>query len=257
MERTVNKKIAIITGASSGMGREFVRQVAKGCRELDEIWVIARRRERLEQLQSKIAECPLRILVADLATMEGIERLRALLEAQRPRVHVLVNAAGYGMIGQVAEMSLGDSTGMIDLNCRGLTAVTQVVLPYVREGGHIIMMASSAAFCPQPKFAVYAASKAYVESYSRALNRELRHRRIRVTAVCPGPVATEFFGKAETYHSVALYKKLTMAKADRVVSQAMKDAAAGKDMSVYGWLMKGFRILCKVLPRSFIIKFIR
>ena len=121
----------------------------------------------------------------------------------------------------------------------------------------IIQMASSAAFMPQPGFAVYAASKSYVLSLSRALGSELKERAITVTAVCPGPVKTEFFDIAETYENVKLYKKLTMAQVEKVVRQALVDAAAGKSVSVYGSLMKGFRLLTKFLPADFLMTFVR
>ena len=120
----------------------------------------------------------------------------------------------------------------------------------------IIQMASSAAFMPQPGFAVYAASKSYVLSFSRALGCELKERDISVTAVCPGPVKTEFFDIAETYEAVRLYKKLTMAKADKVVYQALVDAKHGRSVSVYGPLMKGFRVLAKFLPADFMMMFV-
>ena len=145
---------------------------------------------------------------------------------------------------------------MVDINCRALTAVTHIVLPYITKKGQIIQMASSAAFMPQPGFAVYAASKSYVLSFSRALGCELKGRDISVTAVCPGPVKTEFFDIAETYEAVRLYKKLTMAKADKVVYQALVDAKHGRSVSVYGPLMKGFRVLAKFLPADFMMMFV-
>jgi hypothetical protein len=118
-------------------------------------------------------------------------------------------------------------------------------------------MASSAAFLPQPGFAVYAASKSYVLSFSKALGRELQERGIRVTAVCPGPVKTEFFQIAERYESVKLYKKMTMVSADKVVHRALTDAAHGRSVSVYGGFIKVFRVLAKILPADFLMMFVR
>ncbi len=249
--------VAVITGASSGMGREFARQIAQGYRSVEEIWLIARREERLLELKEQLLGRRVKILTLDLTKQEGLDALQEALEQEKPRIRVLVNAAGYGMIGKVETMDRQDSIGMVDLNCRALTAITCMALPYMAEGSNILQMASSAAFMPQPKFAVYAASKSYVLSFSRALSQELRPRGITVTAACPGPVKTEFFDIAETYEAVKIYKKLTMAKADRVVRQALLDAKHQKSVSVYGGLMQGFRMLCKILPHSFLMKFIR
>lgn len=249
--------VAIITGASSGMGREFAVQIAQNYPSIHEFWIVARRRERLEELQEKLLGRRVKILALDLSRQEGIDTLEKALAEEQPRVRILVNAAGFGIIGKIGKMKEEDCTGMVDTNCRALTAVTHITLPYMTEQGQIIQMASSAAFMPQPGFAVYAASKSYVLSFSRALGRELAGRCITVTAVCPGPVKTEFFDIAETYEAVKLYKKLTMARADRVVYQALVDAKHGRSVSVYGPLMKGFRILAKFLPVDFLMLFVK
>ena len=206
------------------MGREFAIQIAQFYPSIQEFWIIARRKERLEELQEKLLGRRVKILALDLGRQEDIDALKQTLEEEKPHVRILVNAAGFGMIGKVGKMKEKDCTGMVDINCRALTAVTHIVLPYITKKGQIIQMASSAAFMPQPGFAVYAASKSYVLSFSRALGCELKERDISVTAVCPGPVKTEFFDIAETYEAVRLYKKLTMAKADKVVYQALVDA---------------------------------
>ncbi len=251
-------KIAVVTGASSGLGREFVRQISKKYRTLDEIWVMARRENRLRELEKEISNVKIRSIAFDITDKRSIMRYKNLLEKFKPSVRLLVNAAGYGMIGKFSELSESDNTGMIDLNCTALTRITDMTLPYMSKGGaNIINIASSAAFLPQPSFAVYAASKSYVLSLSRALNQELKSRRIKVTAVCPGPVDTEFFGIAETYHDVKLYKKMMFAKADKVVALALKDAFHGKTVSVYGIGIKGFRILSKIMPHELLIRFIK
>ncbi len=249
--------VAIITGASSGMGREFALQIAQGYSSVNEIWLIARRSERMEALQDKLLGRKVHIFAWDLTKAEDMEAFGRKLEEVKPKVRILVNAAGYGIIGTVDQISREDNLGMVDLNCRSLTEVTYRVIPYLAPHSNVIQMASSAAFMPQPKFAVYAASKAYVLSFSRALNQELKDRDIGVTAVCPGPVQTEFFDKAETYEAVKVYKKLTMAKAEKVVRRALLDAKHGKNVSVYGGLMKGFRLLCKLAPVDKLMRFLR
>ncbi len=166
---------------------------------------------------------------------------------------ILVNAAGYGKIGAVGETDMGEECGMVRLNCEALCAVTHLVLPYMSFNSRIIQYASAAAFLPQPGFAVYAATKAFVLSYSRALGAELKKREIYVTAVCPGPVKTEFFDIAETNAVIPLYKKLVMANPRKVVKKALKDSMAGKSVSVYGIVMKAFRLLTKAVPHRWIL----
>lgn len=247
------KKIAVITGASSGMGREMAFQLADRFDVLEEIWLIARRRERLEELDGQIP-VKVRCFALDLTDFEERKQLEMALKEETPDVKFLVNAAGYGKIGNVGELSGVDECGMVRLNCEALCAVTYMVLPYMNRGSRIIQFASSAAFLPQPKFAIYAATKSFVLSYSRALNQELKPRGIVVTAVCPGPVKTEFFDIAETTGKIPLYKRLVMANPKRVVRLAILDAAVGKPISIYGITMKLFFVLCKVLPHDLILR---
>lgn len=246
-------KVAIVTGASSGMGRETAVQLADRFGGLNEIWLIARRMNRLDELE-KCLPVPVRKFDLDLTVPEQRMRLKEALKAQHPDVKILVNASGYGKIGRVGSVSLEEEIGMPELNCTALCAVTHMVLPYMSRNSRIIQFASSAAFLPQPGFAIYAATKSFVLSYSRALNEELRGREITVTAVCPGPVRTEFFDIAETTGKIPLYKQLTMANPKKVVKLAIRDSSMGKTVSVYGPLMKVFRILGKIVPHSLILK---
>ena len=246
-------KIAIVTGASSGMGRETIIQLADRFGGIEEIWAIARREERLEELRSQLP-VPLRIFPLDLCKREALDTLKEALEQEQPQVRILVNAAGFGKIGTVGDLALEDETGMVQLNCEALCAVTHLVLPYIPDHSRIIQYASSAAFLPQPKFAIYAATKAFVLSYSRALNAELRSRDIVVTAVCPGPVKTEFFDIAETTGKIPLYKRLTMANPRKVVQLAIRDSMMGKSVSVYGPVMKAFWLLSKVVPHEVLLQ---
>lgn len=252
-----SKPIAIVTGASSGMGREAVIQLADRFGEkFSEIWVIARRRERLEQLQSQVP-VPLHILPLDLQNTDDRTLFERELEAHRPQVRMLINSAGFGKIGKIGGLDLESETGMIQLNVEALCAVTHMVLPYMPFNSRIIQFASSASFLPQPGFAIYSATKSFVLSYSRALREELRERGISVTAVCPGPVKTEFFDIAETTGKIPLYKRLTMADPRKVVRLALRDSMMGKAISIYGPWMKAFFVLCKVLPHSWILALMR
>ncbi len=246
-------KIAIVTGASSGMGRETIVQLAARFSALGEIWAVARREDRLLKLQAQLP-VPIRIFSLDLCENGAINTLAKALEEERPEVKFLVNAAGFGKIGKVGDLPINDELDMVRLNCEALCGVTHVALPYMTRHSRIIQYASSAAFLPQPKFAIYAATKSFVLSYSRALNAELRPRGILVTAVCPGPVRTEFFDIAETTGHMPLYKRLTMADPRRVVSLALRDSMMGRSISVYGPLMKAFYGLSKVFPHAIVLR---
>ena len=245
-------KIAVITGASSGMGQEFALQINKKCLGLDEIWLIARRTDLLEELAGKLT-LPVRIFSMDLSDDPSYASLIHALETEKPQVRVAVNCAGYGKVGPFQTISLEDSLGMIDLNCRALTKMTYLLVPFMKRRSYLIQVASVAGMLPQPNFAVYAASKAYVLSLSRGLREELRPKGISVTAVCPGPVATEFFSVAEQTGSPFALKKYFMAKKEKVVALALKDAFSKKDVSVYGLSMKALRLLVKIVPQSVVV----
>ena len=251
------RKVAIITGASSGIGREFAIQIAQKYRTVDEIWLIARRKDRLAEVKAEINAVSgklVRILALDLTKEADIKFYRNLLERQDPSIRVLVNAAGYGIAGHFENMTVDDVTGMLDLNCKALAAITHISLPYMAGPSNIINLASSAAFLPQPSFAIYAAM---VLSFSRALNRELAGRGITVTAVCPGPVKTEFFDVAQKYTKSKPYKMVLRANPVKVVKRALFDAYYMSDISVYSPLMKAFRLVSKYLPHNLLIRFMK
>lgn len=246
-------KVAIVTGASSGLGREFVKQIAEKYSKLDEIWVVARRENLLEELKNEIGD-KIKIFAYDLADNNALMGLYEELESSNPDVKILVNAAGYGKVGNFSEGNYDEETGMVDINCRALTAITYMVIPHMSKKSKIINFASAAAFLPQPSFAVYAATKAYVLSFSRALGMELKDRGISVTAVCPGPVKTGFFDVADPDKKTPLYKKIMMAKPGKVVQKAINDSAVGNELSVYGVKMNVFRVLSRILPHRWLMK---
>lgn len=248
-------QIAIVTGASSGMGRETVIQLADRFALLDEIWVLARREDRLRDLDRQVP-VKLRIFAADLLNLQELAPFKEALYHLRPNVRFLVNAAGFGKTGPVGEGNLTQETDMVALNCQALCAVTHMVLPFLAKGARVIQFASAAAFLPQPDFAVYAASKAFVLSYSRALNRELKPKNIGVTAVCPGPVKTEFFqamGGKTALEGYPIYKRLIMAKPEKVVKKAIEDSILRKSVSVYGFPVKAFWLFSKLVPHEWIL----
>lgn len=242
-------KIAVVTGASSGLGREFAKQITQLYKSLDEIWVVARRTDRLKELSEELP-LPVRIFDGDMNRDYIYERIEKALEKDDADIRMLVNAAGYGKVGRFSDINQDDQLGMIDTNCRALTKMIQICRPYFSVGTRIVNVASAAAFSPQPGFAVYAATKAYVKSLSYALAAELENYGVRVTAVCPGPVDTEFFDHFGDFTGEV--KKLEKVPADGVVRQALLDAAKGKKISVYGASMKTARIFAKILPSGLV-----
>lgn len=242
-------KIAVITGASSGMGRDFVRQL-DAADTYDEIWVIARRRDRLESLAAEV-RAPLRILALDLTKQESIEEYKAALAECNPTVSVLVNGSGFGRFGAFKDYPMADYYTMVDLNVKALVAITYATLPYMAKGGAIYQLGSLSSFQPVPYINVYGATKAFVLSFSRALNQELRETGIRVMAVCPGWVRTEFFDHAVTDDTIKYYNKFY--DSDEVVRCALKDMKRGKDVSVCGFSVRAQVLATKLLPHKLIM----
>ncbi|MCI9313373.1 MAG: SDR family NAD(P)-dependent oxidoreductase [Lachnospiraceae bacterium] len=230
--------IAIITGASSGMGMEFARQLDRNLRKTDEIWLLARRREPMEQLAQTMHN-KAKTIVIDMTNEKEMAQFKEVLAISNPKITVLANCAGVGSHGEFFKQSSEDVSAMLRLNIMALTQMTKICLPYMRRGSRIIQFSSGAAFVPQAAFAVYAATKSYVYSLSRALSRELQGRGISVTAVCPGPVNTPFLEHAYGDLSrMGALKKLTMAKTECVVAKAIADCKMGKSVSVCGLPVK-------------------
>ena len=247
------KNIAIVTGASSGMGREFALQLSQYV-QVDEIWAIARRAEALEALKAEVP-VPVRPICLDLLDSKSFETLEHLLEAEQPNVALLVNAAGFGKFGAYHKVSVQDDCRMIDLNCKALLVMTRMVIPYMGPGGHILELDSLSAFQPVPYITTYGATKAFVLSYSRAMNRELKDKGIRVMAMNPGWVKTEFFNHAFQTNGdgeVRYFDRLYEAK--DVVAVGLKDLyRSKKDYSVPGLPVKMQVFLVKLVPHSMVM----
>lgn len=248
--------ITIITGASSGLGMEFAMQLDNMLSLKDEIWLIARREERLEELAENLQHST-KIFPMDVTDSAALATLEKELAEKQPCIKMLINCAGYGILGDFANLSLEEQLGMIDVNITALTKITYMCIPYMKRGSRMIQLASSAAFLPQQGFAVYAATKSYVLSMSRALGAELKKRGIYVTSVCPGPVRTEFFDIAEKHCGKLSVKELTMVEAEDVVRDAIKASMLKKPVAVYSPLIKAFRVLSKLLPHSLMLAVMR
>ena len=248
--------VIIITGASSGIGREFALQMDAGFTNIDEFWLIARREEALKELAKEMSH-KVRILPMDVTDEYAMDDLENLLYETNVNVRILVNCAGYGLIGKFENLDLDGQLGMITTNCEALTRLTYLCLPYMPPKSRVINLASSAAFMPQAGFAIYAASKAYVMSFSRALHHELSKRQVYVTAVCPGPVDTAFFDVAEKGGDMLTIKKYVMAQPDVVVDKALRDSYFRKEVSVYSLPMQLFWLLSKLVPHKLILMILK
>lgn len=235
--------IAIITGASSGLGREFAIQLAEIVHKTDEIWLLSRNKEALETLADEInlfcagmnKSLIVHAIPVDLTDTANLNRFSEILWLKGAKITVLINCAGIGSYDLFSDQNENDVMNMLSLNVTALTRMTQICLPYMKRGSKIIQVASAAAFCSQRKFAVYAATKAYVYSFGRSLTKELKRKGIHVTTVCPGTVDTPFLTHAYGDPTrQPFYKKLVTAKVDKVVRRALIDSKRHKKLSVYG-----------------------
>ena len=243
-------KIAVITGASSGMGREFVKKISLKS-SFDEIWVIARRIDRLEALKDEV-DVSIRPISLDLTKKESIEEYAGLLREYEPEIGVLVNASGFGYFKEFDKAPLDGYYDMIALNDSAVVGMTYVSLPYMRKGSQIFNICSVAAFQPTPYINVYAATKAFALSFTRALNVELKPRGIKALSVCPYWTKTEFFDTAVTDSTISYYQ--CMYDPEKVVERAIKDMDTAKDVSIYGKEARMNAFLTKLLPHKFVMK---
>lgn len=247
-------KIAVITGASSGLGAEFAFAVNENPKNIEEIWLIARRADKLSELSQKL-KIKTKILPLDITDYEGLKAYKDALIEEKADVSLLINNAGYGKLGDFYELSPEDNAGMIRLNCEALTYFTSITLPFMKENSEIINSCSIASFAPNTRMAVYSSTKAYVMSFSRALREELKLKKINVLAACPGPMDTEFLplagigkGCSKTFDTLPRVNPKTMAE------KSLKASRAKKAVYTNRIFYKFYRILAKILPHSIVMK---
>lgn len=249
------KRIAIVTGASSGMGREFARTAADKV-AFDELWVIARRAERLEELASELASRAVVVPVPmDLEDSSSISALGERLRSEEAEVVLLVNAAGFGKFQAITDVPKDTADRMLALNCKALMDMCYTCLPFMKVGGKILNIASVAAFQPVPYIGEYAATKAFVLSFSRSLWKELRPKGITVTALCPYWTRTEFFDVAQNKDEKALVHYFNaMYEASDLVGRGWRDLLKGRDISTFGFIARAQIVLIKMLPHRLVMR---
>lgn len=247
--------VAVITGASSGLGVEFFNTICSDYPDIKEIWVIARRRERLESLVEKAKEVKVVPLALDITKQEDIAEYLRLLEEKKPDIALLINNAGSGKLANVWELDPSVQGNMVTLNCRAMTEMTAGSIKYMKKGGAIINTCSIASFVPTPRMTVYSATKAYVMAFSKGLRVELKQKGINCLAVCPCPMKTEFLEKGDITGKSKNFDSLPTCDPARVARASVKHAFEGRGIYTPKIFYKFYRLLAKVLPHGFVMNF--
>lgn len=242
------KRIAVLTGATGGLGYAFIKELTK--EPLDEIWAVGRNEKRLEELVGEFGNVivPVR---KDLTNAEDMESIVKLLEEQNPQIEYLINNAGLAQMKPSKDFSASEIEKTVDLNCKVPVLLVNYCLPFMGKGSRILNICSASAFQPVPYINLYASTKAFDRSYSRALNVELKPSGITVTAVCPGWIDTDMLNKEINGKKV---KFPGIVSPQSVARKAMKDAKKGRDMSVCSLYVKCQHLNVKYMPQKLTMK---
>ncbi len=246
------KKIAIITGASSGLGAELYKEIQNEA--LDEVWIIARRIDRLNKLKEDFGKLDTKVISMDVTLNESMVTLESMLNSDEYSVRFLFNNAGFGVIGDVIDASYETQGSMVTLNDKALVEITTIVLKHMDKGACIVNTCSIASFVPNARMSVYSATKAFVMSYTRSLRYELRKRKINVTAICPGPMSTEFLAVAGIEDGVSkTFDTLPKCNVTKTARGGIKAAKRGRCVYTPHSFYKLYRVLAKMLPHAWLM----
>ena len=248
-------KTAIITGASAGMGQEFVRHACELFPEIGCYWLIARRGGRLRELAGQLDGKQVVCMALDLCDEGSFAVLEERLRDDKPEIALLINNAGCGYLGSVGELPTALQTRMTKLNVTALTAVTNLCIPYMARGAHIVNVSSIASFCPNPRMTVYSATKAYVSAFARGIREELRGKGVTVTAVCPGPMDTEFLEVGKIKGRSGTFDTLPYCDPSEVAKGTLRAARAGRAVYTPRLFYKFYRFAAKITPQAWMVKF--
>ena len=243
-----SRGVALVTGASSGIGLEFARLLAQ---RGSNVLLVARSSERLEEIARELAtsqSVETYVFTADLAQPEARERLLQFTRQRDLPVHLLVNNAGFGLLGKFHEIDWGDQAELLRLNVEALVQLTHMFLPDMLERGTggVINIGSMAGFTPGPLQSTYYASKAFVISFTEGLARELSGSGVTVTAVCPGPVPSGFQKRAGFSES---RRRIAAVSASNVARIGLDGWARGRRVVIPGVVNKIIAVLLKFAPR--------
>lgn len=248
-------RIAVITGASSGLGWEFACQAAAMFPEIEGFWLIARREGRLKELADKLGGRTAVCMSLDLCDEGSFDVLAEKLRDEGPEIALLVNNAGCGYLGNVGEVETSLETRMTKLNVTAMTALTNLCVPYMPRGAHIVNVSSIASFCPNPRMTVYSATKSYVSAFSRGIREELREKGITTTVVCPGPMDTEFLEIGKIKGNSKTFATLPYCDPVKVVEGTLLSARAGRAFYTPTAFYKVYRGVAKLMPQALMVKF--
>lgn len=250
--------IAVITGASSGLGKVFAEKVCAKYTDLDEVWLIARRKERLEYFAKEHPEVNIRPIALDLSLESCYEELAGILKETNPNIRILINNAGFNKMGRFDNARKSDILSTINVNVKGMTMVNKTCLPYLWKGSFEIITGSVGSFAPIPGQAVYSASKAYTRFFAVAMREELKKRGINVMMLSPGNMKTDMYMNAAGDGSATNAKtdKLPFLDLDKVTETALIRAASGKGNYTPRLFFKAYRVLCKIVPSAMMAKIV-
>ncbi len=247
---------AVITGASSGLGKEYINAIIAQYPTVDAFWLIARRKDLLREIAEEHPDKTIAAISLDLSKEESLKIFEQLLKENMPEIKVLVNNAGFGKGVDFFSSNVGQQIDMVDLNCRAVTAITRMCLPYMLDDSLVLNVSSIAAFAPTPRMSVYSATKAYVLAFSKAIHDELRPRGIKVLAVCPGPMDTDFWNVAGVQEGKSrLIDRLPKVSPQAVAFGSVRAAKRGKLLYTKGLLYKFYHVVSKLLPHGFLMQF--
>lgn len=240
----MKKRIAIITGASGGIGKEFTKLMLQ--EQVEEIWTIARNQEKLKALQNEIGDKVV-IISKDLTKSSELRNIGEMIKEEKPIIAYLINNAGIGKMGSYKDFTVEEIEDTVSINCNALVVLCALCIPYMEKGSRILNISSASSFQPLPYLNLYAASKAFVRSYSRSLNVELKRIGITATSVCPGWVDTDLLMKEINGKKIKFSGIVTP---ERVAVKALEDAKRGRDMSVCTLYTKIEHVLAKLFPQK-------
>ena len=249
------KNIIVVSGASSGMGKEFLLQILEKEPKIDEIWAIARREDRLLELKKEVSDkiVPVKL---DLTNEKDLLKYKDKVDKEKPNIIILANCAGFGVFDHSENVDTEIKLNMIDLNVKAPVAMIDYSLPYMKENSKIMNICSCAGFQPIPYINDYAATKSFLLSYSRALNQELKYKNIHVLAVTPYWTKTEFFDRAiDDNKKKVVINYNAMYDPKDVMKLAIKDLYnPNKDISCFGFVNRFQKVLTKILLHKLVMK---
>ena len=245
--------IAIITGASSGLGVKFLEAIINRYPLMDEYWILARRKKRLDKLAYKYKNKKVIPIEVDLSDENSYNELIKRLKNEKPHVKVLINNAEYEKSGKFLDMKQEDILNMISVNIKGMTLIQKNILPYMQKESYTIITCSISSFVPIPNQTVYSATKKYIYYFGKALREEMLDKNINVLLLCPGNMNTEMNPKGQGRQSQKI-NKLPFLDMSKITVKALEKAEKGKSIYTPGSFYKFYRIVSKIFPSSWMIK---